>query len=101
MDLFVEVKRRGCSGALGLKEAKTHSSLKLEIGGWDIGQYKKMGTVSHGHFYCIVYINGKLLLCKFPEILTDNQLLMAVYLLLWINKLHYNTNKNTFLISFC
>lgn len=57
MNLFVEMKRRGCSKALGLKEAKTHSSLKLEVGGWDIRQSKKMGTVIHGHFYCIVCIN--------------------------------------------
>ncbi len=49
MDLFVEMKRRGCSGALGHKEAKPHGSLKLEVGGWDIGQSKEMGTVLHGN----------------------------------------------------
>lgn len=67
MNLFVEMKRRGCSEALGLKEAKTHSSLKLEVGGWDIGQSKEMGTVFQGNFYCIVY-KDKLLLCKCTEI---------------------------------
>ncbi len=34
MDLLLEMKRRGCSGALGHKEAKPHGSLKLEVGGW-------------------------------------------------------------------
>lgn len=55
MDLFEEMKRRGCSGVLGHREAKPHGSLKLEFGGWDIGQPKEMGTVFRGNFYCIVY----------------------------------------------
>lgn len=87
MDLFVEMKRRGCSGALGHKEAKPHGSLKLEVGGWDIRQSKETGTVFNGNLYCKVYFNGKLLLCKCPAILKYNQLLMTVYLLLWINEL--------------
>lgn len=50
----MEMMRRGCSGALGHREDKHHGSLKLEFGGWDIGQSKEMGTVFQGNFYCIL-----------------------------------------------
>lgn len=60
-------EEEGRSGALSLREAKPHGSLKLEVGGWDIGQSKEMGTVFQGNFYCIVY-KDKLLLCKCTEI---------------------------------
>lgn len=77
MELFVEMMRRGCSGALGHREDKHHGSLKLEFGGWDIGQSKEMGTVFQGNFYCIVYNKDTCYCCihvlKYGKITTSHK----------------------------